>query len=78
MILRNFANLHLKGDGRIAVSFKIAQQWHEKDDSNSHFAQCIRALAGHYQIFEQLPKECHGGYKNARSLLKDEIVRTAS
>jgi hypothetical protein len=78
MILRNFANLCLKGYGRIAASFEIAQQWHEKDDSNSHFARRIRTLARHYQIFEQLPKERRGGYKNARSLLKDEVVRTAS
>ena len=57
MILRNFANLCLKGYGRIEASFEIAQQWHEKDSSNIHFARHIRALARHYQIFEQLPKE---------------------
>ena len=78
MILRNFANLRLKGYGQIEVSFEIAQQWHEQDSSNSHFARRVRALAHHYQIFEQLPKEHRGGYKNARSLLKDEIVRTAA
>jgi hypothetical protein len=78
MILRNFANLRLKGYGRIEASFEIARQWHEKDGSNTHFARRIRALARHYQIFEQLPKERRGGYKNARSLLKDEVVRTTS
>ena len=78
MILRNFANLRLKGYGQIEASFEIAQQWHEQDSSNSHFARRVRALARHYQIFEQLPKEHCGGYKNARSLLKDEIVRTAA
>jgi len=78
MILRNFATLRLKGYGRMEVSFEIARQWHEKDGSNVHFARRIRALARHYQIFEQLPKERRGGYKNARSLLKEEVVRTAS
>ena len=78
MILRNFANLRLKGYGQIEASFEIAQQWHEQDSSNSHFAWRVRALAHHYQIFEQLPKEHRGGYKNARLLLKDEIVRTAA
>ena len=35
----------------------------------------MRALARHYQNFEQLPVEHRGGYKNARSLLKDENVK---
>jgi len=78
MILRNFANLRLKGFGQLEASFEIAQQWHEKDSSNSHFARRICALARHYQIFEQLPKERRGGYKNAHTLLKNEVVRTAS
>ena len=38
MILRIFANLCLKGYGQIEASFKITQQWHEKDSSNIHFA----------------------------------------
>src|ERR1700678_2159850 len=65
MILRNFATLHLKGYRRIEASFEIARQWHEKDGSNIHFSQRIHALACHYQIFKQLPKEHRGGYKNA-------------
>jgi len=78
MILRNFANLRLKGYGRIEASYKITQQWHEKNSPNSHFARRIRTLARHYQIFEQLPKDRRGGCKNARTLLKDEVVRTTS
>lgn len=78
MILRNFANLRLKGYNRTQASIEIARQWHERDSSNAYFACRIRALARHYQIFEQLPKERRGGYKNARSLLKDKIVRSSS
>jgi len=78
MILRNFATLRLKGYSRIDASFEIARQWQEKEGSNIHFARRVRALARRYQIFEQLPRERRGGYKNARSLLKDETVRTAS
>lgn len=37
-----------------------------------------RKATRHYQVFEQLPRERRGGYRNSRSLLKDEIVRTAS
>ena len=79
MILRNFATLRLKGHGRMSASYEIAQQWHEKDDgSSTHFARRIRALARHYQIFEQLPVERRGGRKNAKSLLKDETVKAAA
>ncbi|KAF8590727.1 hypothetical protein K439DRAFT_1611845 [Ramaria rubella] len=76
MILRNFATLCLKGHGRIASSNEIAKQWHEQvDGSSNHFAHCIQSLARHYQIFEQLPIEAHGGSKNVCSLLKDETVK---
>jgi len=73
--LRNFATLRLKGLGRIAASKEIARQWHDKlDGSSDHFACRIRALARHYQIFEQLPRERCGGFKNSRSILKNETV----
>jgi hypothetical protein len=78
MVLRNFANLRLKGYGRIQASYEITQQWYEKEGSASYFARRIRALARHYQIFEQLPRERRGGHKNARTLLKDETLRTSS
>jgi hypothetical protein len=66
MILRNFATLRIKGNGRIAASMKIAEQWHEKETGSSvHFARRVRALARHYQIFEQLPRERRGGYHNS-------------
>jgi hypothetical protein len=79
MILRNFATLRLKGQGRIPASYEIAKQWHEKDNgSSTHFARRIRALARHYQIFEQLPIEHRGGRKNAKSLLKDETIKAAA
>jgi hypothetical protein len=35
----------------------------------------VRALARHYQIFEQLPAERRGGSSNARSFLHDESVQ---
>ena len=78
MVLRNFSTLRLKGYGKIQASMEIANQWQEKDGSNAHLARRIRILARHYQVFEQLPRERRGGYRNSRSLLKDEIVRTAS
>ncbi|EDR06554.1 uncharacterized protein LACBIDRAFT_300092 [Laccaria bicolor S238N-H82] len=79
MILRNFATLRLKGLGRIEASKDIAKQWHQKlEGSSDHFARRIRALARHYQIFEQLPRERRGGQKNSRSILKNEAVRRAS
>ncbi|TFK32621.1 hypothetical protein BDQ12DRAFT_659019 [Crucibulum laeve] len=62
LILRNFANLRLKGEGCIQASHKIAMQWNE-DGSDAHFARHIRALARHYQYFEQLPVEKRGGRK---------------
>jgi len=73
MILSNFATLRLKGASRIGASEEIARQWH--DGVGKHFARRVRALARHYQIFEQLPIERRGGYKNSRSLLKDENVK---
>jgi hypothetical protein len=79
MILRNFATLRLKGLGRIVASKEIARQWHDKlEGSSDHFARRIRALARHYQFFEQLPKECRGGFKNSQSILKNETVRNAA
>jgi hypothetical protein len=69
----------LKGLGRVAASKEIARQWHEKlDGSSDHFAHRIRALAWHYQFFEQLPKERRGGFKNSRSILKNETVRNSA
>lgn len=55
MILCNFATLRLKGHSWMSASEEISHQWHEKD--GVHFAHCIRALACHYQLFEQLPVE---------------------
>jgi hypothetical protein len=76
MILSNFATLRLKGTSRIAASMEIARQWHPGD--GVWFARRVRALARHYQTFEQLPVEHRGGYKNARTLLRDENVKKAS
>jgi hypothetical protein len=55
LIVRNFATLCLKGLGAINASLEIACQWHEK--GGAHFARRVRALARHYQVFDQLPKE---------------------
>jgi hypothetical protein len=55
LVLQNFATLQLKGYGKIKASLEIAQQWHEGE--GKHFAQKVRALAHHYQAFEQLSME---------------------
>lgn len=74
-ILRSFATLRVKGFGRIGASFEIARQWHEGE--GVHFARKVRALARHYQIFEQLPEEKRGGDRS-HCLLLDERVRKAA
>lgn len=76
LVIRNFATLRLKGYGRIQASEEIAQQWHEGE--GKHYARQVRALARHYQIFEQLPREKRGGERMARSLLFDERIKTAA
>ena len=59
MLIRSFATLRLKGLGRIEASLEIARQWHEGE--GKHLARKVRALAWHYQVFEQLPAEKCGG-----------------
>jgi len=76
LILRNFATLLLKGLGWIKASSDIACQW--KEGEGKHFARKVRALARHYQVFEQLPREKRGGEKEARSPLFDERVKRAA
>ena len=73
MIICNFATLRLKGRSRMEASLEIAEQWHERD--GVWFSRKVRALARHYQVFEQLPVERRGGLRNARSLLKNELVK---
>jgi hypothetical protein len=73
MIICNFATLRLKGRSRMEASLEVAAQWHEGD--GVWFSRKIRALARHYQIFEELPIEQRGGLKNARTLLQDELVK---
>ncbi len=75
LILRNFATLRIKGCGRMAASEDIARQWRE--GKGAHFARRVRALARHYQLFEQLPVEKRGGDRG-RSLFNDEQVQMAS
>jgi hypothetical protein len=75
MILSSFATLHLKGATQTAASLDIAQQWYCGTDSGSWFARRIRALARHYQIFEQLPMEKQGGMGNRQSLFQNESVQ---
>jgi len=53
----------------------IAQQWHS--GKGIWFARQIRALACHYQVFEQLPAEKQCG-KNAHSFLHDESVQNCT
>jgi len=71
MVLSNFATLRLKGVPCMQASMEIARQWH--DGGGMHFARRIRALARHYQVFEQLPVECRGG--QSFSFLQDEMVK---
>ena len=73
MIISNFATLRLKGVSRTQASLKIARQWHEGE--GNWFARRVRALARHYQIFEELPVEKRGGSQNTRSWLYDEKVQ---
>ena len=72
-ILSRFATLCLIEVSQITASHEIAWQWHEHE--GTHMARCIRALARHYQIFEQLSVEKRGGGANAHSWLNDETVR---
>ena len=75
LIIRNFATLCLKGFSHTNASIEVARQWHEGE--GIYFARQIRALARHYQIFEQLPRENRGGTRT-HSLLLDERVKTAA
>jgi len=76
MILSNFATLRLKGMLGVAASMEIARLWYNGKGTGTWFARGIRALARHYQIFEQLPKEKRGGVKSSLSFLEDESVQT--
>jgi hypothetical protein len=73
LILSNFATLRLKGASCIGASMEIARQWHE--GNGIWFARRVRALARHYQTFEQLPREKRGGGANAQSFLHNETVQ---
>jgi hypothetical protein len=77
LVVQNFATLRLKGYLRIPASEAVAQQWH-RNENPVYFARKVRALARHYQLFEQLPIEKRGGNKNSRSLLDDPTVRSAA
>ncbi|KAH6908120.1 hypothetical protein BKA70DRAFT_1222920 [Coprinopsis sp. MPI-PUGE-AT-0042] len=79
MILRGFATLRLRGFGKMEASKRVAQQWqNDIKGSAVSFARRIRALARHYQYYEQLPLEKRRGHRNARLLLKDEAVRNTA
>ena len=71
LIISNFATLRLKGVSRTQASLEIAQQWHE--GQGNWFARRVRVLARHYQIFEALPIEKHGGSRNSRSWLYEQV-----
>ena len=72
LIISNFATLRLKGQTRTQASLDIARQWHEGE--GNWFARRVRALARHYQTFEELPVDKRGGDRTARSWLYDESV----
>ncbi|KAL1673126.1 hypothetical protein EV122DRAFT_255366 [Schizophyllum commune] len=75
LLLRNFATLRLKGYGRIAASQHMAVEWHQGE--GVHFARQLRALARHYQLYEQLPPETRAGDRG-HSLFADERVQCAA
>ncbi|KXN91857.1 hypothetical protein AN958_11797 [Leucoagaricus sp. SymC.cos] len=78
LILHILTNLQIKGFSDTEASLEIAMHWHEgKGAPSVYFAQQVWALAQHYQIYEQLSRECRGTAYNAgdHSLLKDEVVR---
>jgi hypothetical protein len=66
--------LRLKGTSRMGASMEIAWQWHE--GNGLWYSRRVRALARHYQIFEQLPREKRGGARGSRSFFHDESVET--
>ena len=74
LIISNFATLRIKGSLRTQASLEIAKQWHE--GQGNWFARRVQVLARHYQIFEKLPTEKHGGAENSRSWLHNEQVQT--
>ena len=74
-ILRNFATLYIKGLGHIDASNELARQWYK--GTGIHFACCIRFLACHYQLFEQLPIEKRGGNRG-QSLLSNKRIQMAT
>ena len=75
MILSNFVTFRIKGASRIAASLEIANKWNQGAGSGIWFAQCVRALARHYQIFEQLSTKKQGGSANSLSLFHSESVQ---
>jgi len=62
-----------KGLSWTQASIGIAHQWHE--GQGNWFFWHVRALTHHYQIFEKLPVEKHGGSGNTRSWLHDKSVK---
>ncbi|RXW24341.1 hypothetical protein EST38_g1508 [Candolleomyces aberdarensis] len=79
IILRSFATLRLRGTKKMEASRQIALQWQEDVRGSAvHLSRRIRALAQHYQIYEELPTEKRGGYRSRSSLLRDEAVRAAA
>ena len=76
MILSHFVTLQLKGSSCITASMEITQLWYDGKGTGAWFSRCVHALARHYQVFEQLPKEKRGGSRNLLSFLDDESVET--
>jgi hypothetical protein len=74
LILRNFANLHIKGLGHMDLSKHIALEWHK--GQGIHFACRIHDLACHYQKFQQLPPKKQGS-SGGHSLFNNERVQRA-
>lgn len=72
-VLGYFANLRMKGHSRTEASRLIALVC--KGGEGEWFARCIRELARHYQIFEDLPTERRGGSQIGRSWIHHEGVR---
>ncbi|KAF9516301.1 hypothetical protein BS47DRAFT_1292541 [Hydnum rufescens UP504] len=71
-LIRNFATLRIKGFKRTSASVHLALSHHDGD--GVYFARRVRALARHYQMYEQLPIDRRGGKRIGSSHLDDEDV----
>jgi hypothetical protein len=75
-LIQNFSTLQIKGFKKISASIHLAQSHHDGD--SVYFVRHVRALARHYQIYEQLPIKRCGGKRKGACYLDDEDVQQAA